>query len=212
MLQKIIEGSDFLRGYSLFAECFFDFSGGGESGCTVKIVNHDNNNKSKIDQFSNDLHFFTYGKYMPIWLGQIMDGINEHEARFYKYKLRPITKILFKKSEDYDLSEALSVFDEETKKMVIQNDASVKLKMQKNIQKPIVRVPAIPITNSLKGQLYLFVILFDYLCRSYEDGYKILKLACSSTLGFGVESNRVEGFQEASYEVVEKVYQKLSVQ
>ena len=85
---------------------------------------------------------------------------------------------LFENVKKYNLSDVLSLLDQKTKNTVIEKHSTVQFKIHKVYKQLLVRVVNIPIAQETECQIYLFVILFDFFCKKYNNAHKILGTGC----------------------------------
>lgn len=193
------------KDYLLFAECSFNFISGGEQNCKVKIKTYDTNGsfmeEVSLDKIENDIHFLLYGGYMFSWLAQIIEtgiNINRNWDNFYE-KWSPMLSPLFniklilddnkkavKDLEDYSLENILSNFRRNTKNIVIEKNSMVQFKINKIHRNLLVRVVNLPISEDLEGQIYLFVILYDFFVKNYYNAHKILGYGCDILMNVSI--------------------------
>jgi len=188
------------RDYLLNSQCFFDFVSGGEQNCQIKILNYDlrGNIREEVDigNLTNDLLFLLYGGYMFFWLAQILEsgtGINRNDPAFWNMwgpKLNPMFTVYLERNssgtihesiKNYNLSDILSLFDQNTKVILTKKHSTVQFKIHKVYKNLLVRVinlPILSVNREIDGQLYLFVILFDFFCKQYINAHKILGTGC----------------------------------
>ncbi|MDO8496242.1 MAG: hypothetical protein Q7S43_02195 [bacterium] len=189
------------RDYLLFSQCFFDFTFGGERDCKIKIIAYDlkGNIREEVDMdnLTNNLHFLLYGSYIVSWLAQIFEsenGVGRVITTFWE-KWGMVFDALFNvvgqtsrydsssgydSSKKYNLPYVLSLFDQKTKDAVIENHATIQFKIHKVYKNLLVRAVNVPIEQEIKGQIYLFVILFDFFCKKYVNAHQILGFGCST--------------------------------
>jgi hypothetical protein len=131
--------------------------------------------EEQIEKITDDLHFFIYGSYMVVWLGQLFDNaISRRDNDDFK-KIYTILDVIFgENKKSYTLSEALLLFNRETKEATIQKHASVQFKINKTTRGTFVRVINIPLLQEFECQLYLFVILSDFFCKQYINAKELL--------------------------------------
>lgn len=202
LMTKVEKIFDFL----IFCQCFFDFSLGNEQNCKIRIIDYDLNGKAQeevdINKIANDFIFLVYGNYMIVWLGQIFDHTIKNEHRFKKMFL--ILSILFGLDRKYSLSDALKLFDQETKSTVIKNHSSVQFKINKKTKNLLVRVVDIPITKMIEGEMYLFILLFDFFCKKYNNAHKLLCTGCGKLMKAMADNNfsTSKSFQALAYEII----------
>jgi hypothetical protein len=163
----------------IFSQYFFDFTTEGERNCKIRMVTYDFNGniqkEEQIEKLTDDFHFFIYGSYMVVWLGQIFDYVNGRNNEEDFNKIFSILKILFyENKKSYTLSEALSLFNYRTKEAVIKNHATVQFKINKLTKGVFVRVIDAPLLQDFECQLYLFTILNDCFCKQYINAKKLL--------------------------------------
>jgi len=185
------------RDYLVFSECLFDFTSNGEKNCEVRIFNYDTDGniqkEENIDQLTNDTHFLLYGGYLLFWLAQILEsrtGVNRNDPAFWN-KWGPVLNPLFtlgfvrdssgaisQALSDYQLPDILAQFNQRTKMAVIDKHAIVQFKIHKVYKNSLVRVTNLPLDQEVDGQIYLFVILYDFFCKKYANAHTILGYSC----------------------------------
>ncbi|MDP3934716.1 MAG: hypothetical protein Q8Q46_00610 [Candidatus Giovannonibacteria bacterium] len=221
LLKKIAD-----KGYLIVFQYFFDFTSEGEQNCKIKVLSYDLNGDvrkeedlDKIDaefkEFSDFVFFTLYGSYIVVWMAQIFDNASSmRTSDSWLKKMASIINILFDSNKQYTLSDALSLFSQETKAIAIEKHATVQFKISPSTKGTIVRVINIPLAQELECQMYLFVILFDFFCKKYANAYNLMRYGWTKIMETKREINfsKSKSFQAIAYEVNGRIAHELQNQ
>jgi len=171
------------RNLLLKYQFFFDLISGGEENYKVQVLAYDCKGdvvgEENISSISNNYEFLSlFGNHMLIWLSQMFDEAVILADEYFCDKIMQIIKLLTIRDfvgGKYNLSELLSLFDQETKMTVVKNKVSVQFKINKVNKNLFVRIMNSPILQERECQLYLFIILFDFFVKKYPNAFKLMK-------------------------------------
>jgi hypothetical protein len=125
----------------------------------------------------NDAQFLVSGcgVYILVWFAQLLDNAFHRKDKTFISLIISAEKAFSAPGNEIDFTESLNMIDASIKALIIKHDAKVNFFIHPQMKSTMVQSVNIPLAYTDEAELYMLILLTEYMLRQYPRSVVLLK-------------------------------------